>query len=35
MVNQSGGAWKDPDAKVLKAINIEIEAHKKESAKKK
>jgi|UniRef100_UPI004048D5EB cytochrome c5 len=35
MVNQSGGAWKDPDAKALKAIDIEIEAHKKESAKKK
>jgi hypothetical protein len=35
MVNQSGGAWKDPDAKMLKAIDVEIEARKKELAKKK
>ena len=35
MVNQSGGTWKDPDAKTLKAIDLEIEARKKELAKKK
>jgi cytochrome c5 len=35
MVNQSGGAWKDPDAKMLKAIDVEIEARKIELAKKK
>ena len=35
MVNQSGGAWKDPDAKTLPAIDLEIDARKKESAKKK
>jgi len=35
MVNQSGGAWKDPDAKTLQAIDLEIDARKKELAKKK
>jgi cytochrome c5 len=35
MVNQSGGAWKDPDVKMLKAIDVEIEARKIELAKKK
>jgi cytochrome c5 len=35
MVNQSGGAWKDPDAKMLKAIDVEIEARKIDLAKKK
>lgn len=35
MVNQSGGAWKDPDEKMLKAIDAEIEARKKQLAKKK
>jgi mono/diheme cytochrome c family protein len=35
MVNQSGGLWKDPDEKMLKAIDAEIEARKKQLAKKK
>lgn len=35
MVNQSGGSWKNPDEKMLKAIDAEIEARKKELAKKK
>ena len=35
MVNQSGGAWKAPDAKTLQAIDLEIDARKKELAKKK
>ena len=35
MVNQSGGAWKDPDAKTLQAIDLEIDARNKELAKKK
>jgi hypothetical protein len=35
MVNQSGGSWKDPDEKMLKAIDAEIEARKKQLAKKK
>ena len=35
MVNQSGGVWKDPDAKMLKAIDVEIEARKKQLTKKK
>jgi mono/diheme cytochrome c family protein len=35
MVNQSGGAWKDPDAKTLQAIDLEIDARKKELVKKK
>jgi hypothetical protein len=34
MVNQSGGAWKDPDAKTLQAIDLELDARKKEVAKK-
>ncbi len=35
MVNQSGGSWTNPDEKMLKAIDAEIEARKKQLAKKK
>jgi cytochrome c5 len=35
MANQSGGSWKNPDDKMLKAIDLEIEARKKQLAKKK
>jgi len=35
MVNQSGGLWTNPDEKMLKAIDAEIEVRKKQLAKKK
>jgi hypothetical protein len=35
MANQSGASWTNPDEKMLKAIDAEIEARKKQLAKKK
>jgi hypothetical protein len=35
MANQSGASWSNPDEKMLKAIDAEIEARKKQLAKKK
>lgn len=34
MVNQSGGSWSNPNEKLLKAIDIEIEKRQKQLAKK-